>query len=169
MDKLCSRCKLEKELGEFYRSKYGKYGKRGECKQCSSIYDSQHHQKNKAEDTIKYREYQRIRRKTDLSFRLRKNVRTRLCAALINGQKSGSAVRDLGCSVDALKRYLESQFQPGMSWDNWGFGQDKWHIDHIVPLSQFDLTDREQFLKACHYSNLQPLWHNDNMKKGSKR
>jgi hypothetical protein len=50
-----------------------------------------------------------------------------------------------------------------MSWDNWG--THGWHIDHIIPLSSFDLTDREQFLKACHYTNLQPLWAADNIRK----
>jgi hypothetical protein len=48
-----------------------------------------------------------------------------------------------------------------MTWDNWT--TDGWHIDHIKPLaSSFDLTDRKQFLEACHYTNLQPLWAKDN-------
>ena len=78
----------------------------------------------------------------------------------------GSAVRDLGCSVEELKRHLEKQFQPKMNWENYGlYG---WHIDHIKPLVNFDLTNREQFLEACHYTNLQPLWAEDNLSKGAK-
>jgi hypothetical protein len=70
----------------------------------------------------------------------------------------------LGCSIPELKTYLESKFQEGMSWENWGiYG---WHIDHIIPLDAFNLTNREEFLKACHYTNLQPLWAEENLKKG---
>jgi hypothetical protein len=87
-----------------------------------------------------------------------------LTHAVRNNQKAGSAVKDLGCSVDELKLYLSSKFADHMSWDNYG----EWHIDHIVPLSSFDLTNREELLKACHYTNLQPLWAKDNLKKGAK-
>lgn len=97
------------------------------------------------------------RRKENIQVRLADNLRIRLRAALKGNFKSGSAVSDLGCSISELKLYIESQFQIGMSWDNWGKGNDKWHIDHILPLNSFDLTDREQLLKACHYINLQPL------------
>ena len=58
------------------------------------------------------------------------------------------------------KSYIEEKFEPGMSWDNWGM--DTWHLDHIRPLTDFDLTDREQFLQACHYTNYQPLSAQDN-------
>lgn len=70
----------------------------------------------------------------------------------------------MGCSGQELKRYLESKFQPGMSWDN--YGVHGWHIDHIVPLSSFNLSDPEDYKKACHYTNLQPMWAIDNIKKG---
>ncbi|MGA2412383.1 MAG: HNH endonuclease signature motif containing protein [Candidatus Binataceae bacterium] len=77
-----------------------------------------------------------------------------------------SAVRDLGCTLNELRAYLESKFFPGMTWEN--RGRNGWHIDHIKPLASFDLTDREQFLQACHYTNLQPLWATDNLRKGAK-
>jgi hypothetical protein len=105
---------------------------------------------------------------TDPEFRLKTLLRGRLCKALINGYKAGSAVKDLGCSIQHLRLHLELFFDEGMTWDNYGKGEDQWSIDHIKPLSSFDLTDRSQFLKANNYLNLQPLWHRDNMLKGNK-
>jgi len=92
-------------------------------------------------------------------------LRARLSRAIRKGYKSGSAVQDLGCSIEHLKAYLEGKFEPGMTWGNRG----EWHIDHVRPLSSFDLADREQLLKACHYTNLQPLWAKDNLSKGAKQ
>jgi len=103
---------------------------------------------------------------TDIKFRLKKQLRSRLGAAIKNNQKTGSAIKDLGCSIEELKLYLESKFLPGMAWYNWS--RIGWHIDHIRPLNSFDLTDPEQFKVACHYTNLQPLWAKDNLRKGSK-
>jgi len=96
--------------------------------------------------------------------KLENALRNRLWHALKTNQKVGSAVRDLGCTIEELKIWLESQFQSGMTWDNWVFYG--WHIDHKIPLSFFDLTNREQFLKACHYTNLQPMWGVENLRKG---
>jgi hypothetical protein len=89
-----------------------------------------------------------------------------LHCALRNKSKTGSAVRDLGCTIPELEKHLEAQFQPGMTWDNYGNGG--WVIDHIIPLSVWDLEDREQLLHACNWQNLQPLWEKDNISKGNK-
>lgn len=112
----------------------------------------------------KAREYNRLKRQSDPNFMLADRLRSRLYCAIKGNFKAGSAVSDLGCSIEFLKEHLESMFQDGMSWDN----QGEWHIDHIIPLASFDLQDREQFLKACHYTNLQPLWAEDNLRKGDK-
>ena len=86
--------------------------------------------------------------------------------AIKNKNKSGSAVRDLGCTIDEFKVYIEKHFDKGMSWSNWS--TKGWHIDHKKPISSFDLTDRDQIIKAVHYTNLQPLWAKDNHKKHAK-
>lgn len=107
--------------------------------------------------------YERERSRNDPQFYLGILLRARLRKVLKSNAKVGSAVRDLGCSVDQLKFYLEGKFRDGMTWKNHG----KWHIDHIIPLSFFDLTQRAQLLQAVHYTNLQPLWAEENLAKRS--
>jgi hypothetical protein len=116
---------------------------------------------NRKEDK---RHYENNKLKTDINYKLAKNLRTRLYLALKENWKLGSAVKDLGCTIPELKIYLEKQFEIGMTWDNWG----EWHIDHIRPLSKFNLQNREEFLQANHYTNLQPLWAKENIKKNNK-
>jgi len=109
--------------------------------------------------------HRNAKRKEDLGFRISCNLRSRLANALRNNAKTGSAVNDLGCSIEELKIYLQLRFTQDMSWDNYGKGLDKWNIDHITPLCSYDLTLKEELVKACHYSNLQPLWERDNLRK----
>ena len=125
-------------------------------------YSKQYFQKNKH----KIYNYINNRCKIDPQYKLSLSLRRRLRCALKKAYKNGSAVEDLGCSIHELKTYLESKFQSGMSWGNWNY--EGWHIDHIKPLSSFDLTDRNQFLQACHYTNLQPMWAKDNLSKGNR-
>jgi Uri superfamily endonuclease len=115
------------------------------------------------------REYHNHLLKTNIEYRLKANLRRRLNHAIGKNIKLGSAVRDLGCSPKELRDYLESKFQPGMSWGNYGNKDNCWSIDHIIPLSWFDLTDWKQFLIANNYTNLQPMWHIDNLIKNNKR
>lgn len=120
------------------------------------------------ENREKYNRRFRERRRLDVNFRLAMNLRGRLKEAIRNNQKAGSAVRDLSCSIEELKAYLISRFQPGMSWENWGKGYGKWQIDHIRPLCKFDLADRDQLLEACNYKNLRPMWYEDHSVKSGK-
>ena len=120
---------------------------------------------NRLKRAIYERKYRKEKAKIDVIFRMSRCLRARLGAAIKGGQKTGSAIKDLGCSIDEFKTYIESKFQPGMNWHNWGI--KGWHLDHITPLSKLDLTNPEQFKKACHYTNLQPLWAIDNLKKSN--
>lgn len=109
------------------------------------------------------RDNQYKRYHTDIEYRLRQNVRSRIKDVIV---KNKSTPKYLGCSISELKAHLESKFQPGMTWDN--YGKYGWHIDHVRPLVSFNLSNQEEQNKACHYSNLQPLWAKDNLRKGSK-
>lgn len=111
------------------------------------------------------REYHKSRKKSDLTYRLRDRIRTRLYQAIRGESKNGSAVRDLGCSIADLKRHLENQFTDGMAWENWG---EYWEIDHIYPLSAANLADRTEFLAVNNWQNLQPLTEADNAAKKDK-
>lgn len=146
-----NNCYCSKECKETRNAKAAKVKK---CKICSIEFKTSHFKKE-------YCSYNC--RENNIDKRISRNIRNRVWYA-INKYRPGSAIKDLGCTVVELKRYLESQFQDGMSWENYG----EWHIDHIEPLANFDLTDREQFKKAVHYTNLQPLWAIDNLIKGAK-
>ena len=130
------------------------------------LYHKNYREINKKRLNARRSVYVEERRKTDIQFKLSLNLRFRLNRAIRGNYKAGSAIRDLGCSIEELKKHLESKFQEGMSWDNWSY--EGWHIDHIKPLASFDLTDRNQLLQACHYTNLQPLWAKDNIAKSDK-
>jgi hypothetical protein len=108
----------------------------------------------------------KARKKCDPNFKLAINIRGRLNRAIKNNYKSGSSISDLGCTISELKQYIQTKFKQGMTWENWS--KNGWHLDHIQPLSSFDLTDRDQFLKAVHYTNLQPLWAEEHKQKTKK-
>jgi len=134
--------------------------KKWTSKNSRSSYNKQYTRENR----VRLSNNKNTKYKTDLTFRLKESLRSRLAKAVRRGSKSGSAIVNLGCSIDKLKSHLESKFLPKMSWKNYG----KWHIDHIKPLDSFDLTDPVELAKACHYTNLQPLWAKDNLVKSNK-
>ena len=112
----------------------------------------------------RHAEYLRRRRQTNPQARLANRLRVRLHSALKGARKSAHTLELLGCQISDLVGHLESKFKPGMTWENHG----KWHIDHIMPLASFDLSDPEQQRMACHWTNLQPLWADENMRKWAK-
>lgn len=124
--------------------------------------------KSDPEFAAKVREGERSRRKLrrehdpgyDSMIRLRRRLRKVLCGE----KKADSCRRLVGCSPHELQAHLASRFLPGMNWEN----RHLWHIDHIRPCSAFDLSDPVQQARCFHYSNLQPLWASDNIRKGSR-
>ena len=121
----------------------------------SKLYDKNNPEK-RAEYKRKYRQ--------SAKGRMVDNIRCRLKRCIKNQSGKVFVERNFGCSREELMEHIEKQFIDGMSWDNYG----DWHIDHIKPLSKFDLTSLEEQYAANHYSNLQPLWKEDNLRKKDK-
>ena len=144
------------KVREYYRNN------REKCIACAT----ESRKRNIDKVKIRQRAWQKRSFKENPERKIAANLRRRLHRALSGKRRAGSAVRDLGCSVGELMKWLEGKFVEGMSWDNYG---PIWHVDHINPLSSFDLTDTEQFKLASHYTNLQPLFASDNIKKGGVR
>jgi len=109
------------------------------------------------------------RRQTNPSYRILTNLRKYLNKKVRS--KSQTTIELIGCSPDKLRQHLEAQWTEGMSWDNYGVyikGEPmKWHIDHIIPCDSFDLTDETEQAECFHYSNLQPMWGIDNIRKSN--
>ena len=120
--------------------------------------------KNKQKIIQKQNIYLRNRCKFDISLRITRNLRRRVNHALKRNSKSASTLSLLGCSIDTLKTYLSTKFTDGMSWENYG----QWHVDHIIPCAKFDLSEEVSQRECFHYTNLQPLWAIDNLRKGDK-
>lgn len=135
---------------------------------CSSHYKKLYYSLNKEKENKSRREHnhknkdkmalrKRNREKTDLSYKIANRLRHRLYSAV----KGGGSIDYLGCSIEEFKVHIESQFKENMTWDNWtNFG---WHIDHIIPLASVDLSIQANLEKVCHFSNLRPLWWNENL------
>lgn len=109
-------------------------------------------------------QYTNNRLKTDNLFRLSHRVRSRIyrIVKINNIDKRDKTFDIVGCSLVFLKEHLESMFKDDMSWNNYG----EWHVDHIKPLSS--AKNEDEIYKLCHYTNLQPLWAEDNLKKSNK-
>lgn len=182
INKLCPQCLIVKTSNNYYKNKSAKDGMATFCKECKRTKDAKsylknrdhaprqklskeeklqnkrsYYHKNKKEINKKWAE----KRRTDINLKLLSNLRSRLSSALKNNRKTSSTTELLGCNLKFLRDYLESKFTNDMSWDNYG----SWHIDHIVPCCKFDMSKEEEQKKCFHYSNLQPLWAQDNLRK----
>jgi len=100
--------------------------------------------------------------------KIRLNLARRIWKVLNGTSKSQKTMDLVGCTIQDFMAHLESKFQKGMTWDNYGCGKGKWNMDHIVPCCVFDLTDPVEQKQCFHYTNLQPLWHIDNISKNRR-
>jgi hypothetical protein len=199
--KICSKCKLDKQISEFHHNKSRKDGFDNYCKECAKIkkqkynidYKEQiaeynkmrqirdaekitvrqkrYYQHHKEEKKRKFQQYYQIkkteiikaidarrkqRKKVDLNFKFRRNISVSIRNVLHGQQKSAPTLKLLGViRIKDFRSYLEKQFKPGMSWENYG---KVWHIDHIKPCASFDLSKPEEQKICFHFSNQQPLW-----------
>lgn len=113
----------------------------------------------------KRRETERRRRAKDPLFKIRQNMRRRIKLAKDGAVSASTAMKYIGCSTEQLKMHLESKFTAEMTWENYG---SYWHIDHIKPVSLFDLKLEKDLKAVNHYTNLQPLEKIANIQKGNK-
>jgi len=187
--KVCCVCKEEKDLGCFSKDKTKRDGLQNKCKVCVKEYYSRNRAKIKSQ-ARKYKEdnrekvlaakkvYKRNNKdkekvwaatsysniKNDPVKRLIKNARGRI-SKVLGSSKYKNSLEFLGCSTQQFKSHIESQFKPGMTWDNYG----EWHVDHIIPLCTItNLDDKEYVESLLHYSNTQPMWAEDNISKGGR-
>lgn len=183
----CSACEKWLSFDLFWIDKNNTTGFVNRCKDCYKQYkqsDKYKEYRKNYHKTDQYKAYHknyeknlRVRTEKDLETRRKKEKRYRLenelyklkqnCSRRIREcitKKTNRTIDYLGCSINELKLYLESKFQEGMTWDNYGL--HGWHIDHIIPVSS--AKEDSEVYKLFHYTNLQPLWAKDNLKKSNK-
>ena len=152
----CYICKTHKPLSEYYKNK-------GQCKACFQIKNSA---RRKTPEARRQRAIKEAANKAaNPCLRIAHTIRTRLGALAKRGfAKPGRSQETMGCTWSELEAYLSKQLPAEWTWKDFG---SKFHIDHIMPLASFDLTDKDQYKQACHFTNLQILSVQDNLSKGS--
>jgi len=134
----CEKCEEEKALKEFAKLK--KFYKKKICISCYPRFLTE--QKN---------EWCKNESKSNINYRLKKSIAARLRSVIT---KNDSTMNYIGCNIQYLREWFEYNFTSEMNWDNYG---SYWSIDHIIPVSKFDLTDEKENLKCWNWSNLMPV------------
>ena len=162
ISKKCPKC-AEKKLIQFFpkdRTRSDGYG--AYCKSCKNAYKSEYRNKNKKSINQKHKIYKKNRMKSDPRYKMIENFRGRVRTAFKrkDWKKTGST-KHFGCDHKTAFKWIESLWEDGMSWENYG----EWHLDHFIPLDSAKTP--EEMEKLNYYKNLQPLWGSDNIKKGN--
>lgn len=156
--KRCIKCNKKRLSKFFHKCIHNKDGYNSWCLDCVALYKKDYNQKNKK----RRNQYVQNKFKQNPVLKLMKNYRTRIGRAFKNSKKSKSTDKLLGCSLEYFQEHIINQFTEGMTIKNYG----EWHIDHIIPLSS--AQSKIELEKLCHYTNLQPLWAIDNIRKSNK-
>lgn len=168
------RSKNKKERSEYDKKRYsGDYGKIKRQKRKEDYYNNPEKYKkagrlrrelfpDKIRESKKKAYYKRFESDPLFRFKIKTRNVVRTSFNKFSYTKKSRTFEILNCSFEDFKIYIESQFTSGMSWKN----QGDWHYDHKVPLALAET--QEEVIKLCHYSNFQPLWKEENLKKGSK-
>lgn len=139
------------------------------CKRCHNkrVYKNRVSEKNYIKNRSKMNLWRINKSAIDPAYKIQQNMRSRVSKIVkeVKTYKNGSFVKMFGCSKKHLIKHFESKFTSKMTWDNYG---TYWHVDHIIPISSFDLTDPEQCKQANHWTNLQPLEAKRNIAKSNK-
>lgn len=143
--KQCTKCNVWKSLDDYTKRHDTSHGYRHECKACSILIMQEYCQ------TV-YNKMRRERKKTDIEFRLISNHRNYVYKCLTKfSLKTKSSIQYIGCTIAEFRRWLEFQFVEGMTWDNYG---TLWTVDHVIPLSRFNMQDEAQQKVAFHWTNM---------------
>lgn len=184
--KTCTKCNTTKSLGDFSKDCSKKDGVRPVCKSCNKAYYSEnknqilervstyyhdnkdrskaYYHRNKEHIKKRRNAYQKNKIQNDSLYALRMRISSLFrCSFKDSGYSKKSKTHEiLGCSYDDFKVHIENKFLEGMSWDN----RSEWHLDHITPVS-WGQTE-EEIIALNHYTNFQPLWAIDNIKKSNR-
>ena len=167
---------LLRERDREWKEKNPEKVKASRKKHYEKVKDTDEYKIMSIEARIKYKTKRKERHlermRTDPQYKLGDILRKSVNKYL-KGYKSDHTIELLGCSIAEFQEHLESQFIEGMSWENYGVyrvdEERRWHCDHILPCTSFDLTDPEQQKECFHYTNFQPLWGDLNISKGNKK
>lgn len=176
--KECRKCKQNIPLEGFCKKKDTKDGYHIYCKTCAYLLSNQYYKghkdslkitqelyrtNNKEKIKVGMRLAMKKHRAKNNNYRLRDNIQTLLRYHIKN--KTQSVIKYIGCTLQEYNDHIESKFKPEMNWNNYGV---YWEIDHIIPISSFDLSISEEANKAFHFTNTQPLTITENRRKSNK-
>ena len=134
----CEKCQEEKALKCFAKLK--KFYKKKICRSCYPNFLTE--QKT---------EWCKNEHNTNINYRIKKSLAARLRTVIV---KNDSTMNYIGCNIQYLREWFEYNFTSEMNWDNYG---SYWSIDHIIPVCKFELTDEDEKLKCCNWTNLMPV------------